>query len=295
MRSPPPPARLRPTTMPAPRVRSRPAGTTCPSRRCASHPPRADDRKATTASKHKTRGAARTRWSPAWKTTTAPARFAGPAAPVRRRSRAPQHVARQAASRSSRQELARGARRHRHARVLERPTAPIVRDVAIGETITVADLAQKLALKGGDVVKALFKMGVMATITQTIDHDTAALVTEELGHNAGPRRQRRRRGPPDRAHRERAGRAVAAPAGGHHHGPRRPWQDLAAGLHPPHQGGQRRGRRHHPAYRRVPRRNRQGRHQLPGYAGPCRVHVRCARAAPSSPTSWCWWSPPTTA
>ncbi|RBC44102.1 translation initiation factor IF-2, partial [Xanthomonas oryzae pv. oryzae] len=50
--------------------------------------------------------------------------------------------------------------------------------------ITVADLAQKLALKGGDVVKALFKMGVMATITQSIDHDTAALVTEELGHKA---------------------------------------------------------------------------------------------------------------
>ncbi|MDA4776842.1 translation initiation factor IF-2 N-terminal domain-containing protein, partial [Enterobacter hormaechei] len=47
----------------------------------------------------------------------------------------------------------------------ERPTAPVVREVAIGETITVADLAQKLALKGGEVVKALFKMGVMATIT----------------------------------------------------------------------------------------------------------------------------------
>ncbi|MDQ3268611.1 MAG: translation initiation factor IF-2, partial [Pseudomonadota bacterium] len=54
--------------------------------------------------------------------------------------------------------------------------------VSIGDTITVADLAQKLALKGGEVVKALFKMGVMATITQSIDHDTAALVTEELGH-----------------------------------------------------------------------------------------------------------------
>ncbi len=64
----------------------------------------------------------------------------------------------------------------------ERPTAPVVREVAIGDSITVADLAQKLALKGGEVVKALFKMGVMATITQSIDHDTAALVTEELGH-----------------------------------------------------------------------------------------------------------------
>jgi len=65
-----------------------------------------------------------------------------------------------------------------------RPTAPIVREVAIGEAITVADLAQKLALKGGDVVKALFKMGVMVTINQTIDHDTAVLVVEELGHTA---------------------------------------------------------------------------------------------------------------
>ena len=65
-----------------------------------------------------------------------------------------------------------------------RPTAPIVREIAIGDAITVGDLAQKLALKGGEVVKALFKMGVMATITQTIDHDTAVLVTEELGHKA---------------------------------------------------------------------------------------------------------------
>ncbi|WP_140908878.1 translation initiation factor IF-2 [Cognatiluteimonas lumbrici] len=67
-----------------------------------------------------------------------------------------------------------------------RPTAPIVREVAIGEAITVADLAQKLAMKGGDVVKALFKMGVMATINQALDHDTAVLLVEELGHTAVP-------------------------------------------------------------------------------------------------------------
>ena len=65
-----------------------------------------------------------------------------------------------------------------------RPTERIVREIAVGDAITVSDLAQKLALKGGDVVKALFKMGVMATITQTIDHDTAMLVVEELGHKA---------------------------------------------------------------------------------------------------------------
>ena len=65
-----------------------------------------------------------------------------------------------------------------------KPTAPVVREVAIGESISVADLAQKLALKGGEVVKALFKMGTMVTINQVLDHDTAVLVVEELGHTA---------------------------------------------------------------------------------------------------------------
>ncbi|MFN7783067.1 MAG: translation initiation factor IF-2 [Lysobacterales bacterium] len=65
-----------------------------------------------------------------------------------------------------------------------RPLAPMTREVAIGDSVVVADLAQKLALKGAEVVKALFKMGVMATINQTIDHDTAVLVVEELGHTA---------------------------------------------------------------------------------------------------------------
>lgn len=63
-----------------------------------------------------------------------------------------------------------------------KPIAPVVREIAVGESITVADFAQKLAIKGADVVKALFKMGVMVTINQVIDHDTAVLVAEELGH-----------------------------------------------------------------------------------------------------------------
>uniref|UniRef100_UPI002FE2A465 translation initiation factor IF-2 n=1 Tax=Silanimonas lenta TaxID=265429 RepID=UPI002FE2A465 len=65
-----------------------------------------------------------------------------------------------------------------------RPIAPVTREVAIGEAISVGELANKLAMKGAEVVKALFKMGVMATINQTIDHDTAVLVVEELGHKA---------------------------------------------------------------------------------------------------------------
>ena len=65
-----------------------------------------------------------------------------------------------------------------------KPVAPTVRDIAVGDTIMVSDLAAKMAVKGADVVKTLFKMGVMATINQVIDHDTAVLVIEELGHKA---------------------------------------------------------------------------------------------------------------
>ncbi|OOG56689.1 translation initiation factor IF-2 [Rhodanobacter sp. C03] len=63
-----------------------------------------------------------------------------------------------------------------------RPTAPVVREVVVTDNNIVAELAQKMAVKGSEVVKALFKMGVMATINQSIDHDTAVLVVEELGH-----------------------------------------------------------------------------------------------------------------
>ena len=65
-----------------------------------------------------------------------------------------------------------------------KPLAPVVREVPIGESILVSELAQKMAVKGADVVKVLFKMGVMATINQAIDHDSAVLVVEELGHQA---------------------------------------------------------------------------------------------------------------
>jgi translation initiation factor IF-2 len=66
----------------------------------------------------------------------------------------------------------------------EMPTAPVVREVPVGETITVADLAQRMAVKATEVIKVLMNMGVMATINQVIDQDTAVLVIEELGHTA---------------------------------------------------------------------------------------------------------------
>ena len=66
----------------------------------------------------------------------------------------------------------------------ELPTAPVVREVSIGETITPQELAQKMAVKATEVIKAMMNMGVMATINQPIDQDTAVLVVEEMGHTA---------------------------------------------------------------------------------------------------------------
>ena len=66
----------------------------------------------------------------------------------------------------------------------ERPAAPVKRDVQIGETVTVAELAQRMAVKANEVIKVMMNMGVMATINQPIDQDTAVLVVEELGHHA---------------------------------------------------------------------------------------------------------------
>jgi translation initiation factor IF-2 len=66
----------------------------------------------------------------------------------------------------------------------EMPTAPVKREVALGETITVAELAQKMAVKATEVIKVLMNLGVMATINQPVERDTAVLVVEEMGHTA---------------------------------------------------------------------------------------------------------------
>ncbi|MCH8552674.1 MAG: translation initiation factor IF-2 [Natronospirillum sp.] len=71
-----------------------------------------------------------------------------------------------------------GQREHQ----FQQPTAPLVREVKLGENINVQDLAHQMSVKPAEVVKILFKMGVMATINQVLDQDTAILVTEEMGH-----------------------------------------------------------------------------------------------------------------
>ncbi|OCG38381.1 MULTISPECIES: translation initiation factor IF-2 [unclassified Gilliamella] len=70
-----------------------------------------------------------------------------------------------------------------------KPVQAVNRDVVIGETITVAELANKMAVKGSEVIKTMMKMGAMATINQVIDQETAQLVAEEMGHKVVLRRE----------------------------------------------------------------------------------------------------------
>ncbi|MDR2239566.1 MAG: translation initiation factor IF-2 [Zoogloeaceae bacterium] len=87
---------------------------------------------------------------------------------------------------------AKGGGRHRQSAHEEQqaqaqmPVEPIVRDVLVPETITVADLAHKMAVKAAEVIKTLMKLGSMVTINQVLDQETAMIVVEEMGHIAKP-------------------------------------------------------------------------------------------------------------
>ncbi|MBI3772674.1 MAG: translation initiation factor IF-2 [Gammaproteobacteria bacterium] len=64
----------------------------------------------------------------------------------------------------------------------QKPTQPVTHEVALPETLTVAELAQKMSVKAAEVIKVMMKMGTMVTINQVIDQETAAIVVEEMGH-----------------------------------------------------------------------------------------------------------------
>ena len=104
----------------------------------------------------------------------------------RERSRARRtelHVASDKSGRRRKKPKARPVIRHstpKHG--FEMPTAPMVREVPIGETIAVGELAQRMSIKAGELIKAMMNMGTMATINQVLDQETAAIVVEELGH-----------------------------------------------------------------------------------------------------------------
>ncbi|MCE1186512.1 MAG: translation initiation factor IF-2, partial [Rhodocyclales bacterium] len=74
--------------------------------------------------------------------------------------------------------------RNQESSSFQQPTEPIVREVHVPETISVADLAHKMAVKATEVIKTLMKMGSMVTINQVLDQDTAMIVVEEMGHKA---------------------------------------------------------------------------------------------------------------
>ena len=79
----------------------------------------------------------------------------------------------------------RGRKSHKHEqRQVQMPTEPVVREVTVPETISVADLAHKMSVKATEVIKTLMKMGQMVTINQMLDQDTAMIVVEEMGHKA---------------------------------------------------------------------------------------------------------------
>src|SRR5687767_494981 len=84
----------------------------------------------------------------------------------------------------------RGGGRHRPSSgggeqtTFAQPTEPLVREVAVPETITVGELAHRMSVKAAEVIKALMKLGTMATINQALDQETAIIVVEEMGHKA---------------------------------------------------------------------------------------------------------------
>jgi translation initiation factor IF-2 len=116
-----------------------------------------------------------------------PVKKAAPTADRRRDSRIDVQAAIEGEDERSRSiaSLRRARDRERRQQELQRlrsGTERVVRDVVVPEAITVQELANRMAARGGEVVKALFRMGVMATLTQTIDADTAELVVQEFGH-----------------------------------------------------------------------------------------------------------------
>jgi len=85
---------------------------------------------------------------------------------------------------------ARGGARHRHSNADQpaflAPSEPVVREILVAETISVGELAHKMAVKAAEVIKVLMKLGSMATINQVLDQETAMIVVEEMGHKAKP-------------------------------------------------------------------------------------------------------------
>ncbi len=160
--------------------------------------------------------------------------------------------------------------------------------------ITVAELAQRMAVKANEVIKVMMNMGVMATINQPIDQDTAVLVVEELGHTAGPASRKARSRTSCRASRygARAGSRVrrSSPSWVTSTTARPRCSTTSAA---PRSRRAKRAASPSTSARITSRRRRASSPSSIRRATP--RSRRCVRAARRSPTSWCWSSPPTTA
>ncbi len=80
----------------------------------------------------------------------------------------------------------KGKHKSDHGHAVVQPVEPVIKEVSVPETITVAELAHKMSIKAAEVIKALMKMGSMVTINQVLDQETAMIVVEEMGHVAKP-------------------------------------------------------------------------------------------------------------
>ncbi|MCG2635276.1 MAG: translation initiation factor IF-2 [Gammaproteobacteria bacterium] len=104
------------------------------------------------------------------------------AKPVKDKDRRQKSEVKERQVRAARRKLRPAPTRSRPIHEFAQPTEKIVHEVEIGDTISVSDLARKMTVKAGEVIKVLMGMGTMATINEMLDQDTAVLVVEEMGH-----------------------------------------------------------------------------------------------------------------
>jgi translation initiation factor IF-2 len=109
---------------------------------------------------------------------------AGRAAPARQRTELHLADGKKGSRREKKSKKPSGRVRFDNVHVFEKPVAPVVRDVEVPEAITVGELANRMAVKATELIKVMMKNGLMATINQTLDQDTAVLMVEEMGHKA---------------------------------------------------------------------------------------------------------------
>ena len=129
--------------------------------------------------------------------------------------------------------------------------------IRVNEFISVSELAEAMKVPANQIVAFAFKeLGLMVTVNQRLDFDQIELIASEFGFQAVREEEYHAEVVEEEV--EEEGTLSPASAGRHHHGSRRPRQDVAARLHPQGQRGRRRGRRHHAAHRRLPHRDAGG-------------------------------------